>query len=72
MREFGGRSLCHALLIDARPRELHASDTVIHRLEINGPRPVLSDTVSEPVLLESDDPMEDWTSVLHELLQQWI
>jgi hypothetical protein len=66
------RSLCHALLIDTRPRQLHASETTITRLQIDGPRPALGDADSEPAVPESDDPLESWTAVLQEILQRWI
>jgi hypothetical protein len=66
------RSLCHALLIDVRPRELSASDTVVSRLQINGPRPALAAADGEPVVPEGDDALECWNAVLQELLQRWI
>jgi hypothetical protein len=66
------RSLCHALLIDVRPRELSPSDTTIHRLQINGPRPALADADSEPVAVESEEPLESWSNVLLEILQCWL
>jgi hypothetical protein len=66
------RSLCHALLIDTQPRPLHASETTIHRLQIDGPRPALGDTDNEPAIHEGDDPLESWTAVLQEILQRWI
>src|SRR5579883_1808944 len=63
------RSLCHALLIDVRPRQLSANDTTIHRLQINGPRPAFGDTDSEPIVFESDEPLETWNATLQEILQ---
>jgi hypothetical protein len=66
------RSLCHALLIDTRPRQLHPSETTISRLQIDGPRPALADADGEPAVLEGDDPLESWTAVLQEILQRWI
>ena len=66
------RSLCHALLIDVRSRGLQASDTTIHRLSIDGPRPALADADSESVVPESEDALESWSAVLQEVLQRWI
>jgi hypothetical protein len=66
------RSLCHALLIDVQPRQLAASDTTLHTLQINGPRPALADADSEPVVPEGDDAVESWSAVLQEILQRWI
>jgi hypothetical protein len=66
------RSLCHALLIDVQPRRLNAADTIIHRLRIDGPRPALGSADSEPIVPEGEEPLESWTAVLHEILQQWI
>jgi hypothetical protein len=60
------------LLIDTRLRQLHASETTIHPLQIDGPRPALGDEDSEPAILEGDDPLESWTAVLREILQRWI
>lgn len=66
------RSLCHALLIDVRPRKLNASDTAIHSLQIDGPQPALGDAENDPIVPESDEPLESWSNVLQEILQQWI
>jgi hypothetical protein len=66
------RSLCHALLIDVRPRELNTSETRIHRLQINGPRPALGNADSEPIVAQSEEPLESWSNVLLEILQCWI
>jgi len=66
------RSLCHGLLIDIRPRQLHVSDTVLTSLRIDGPRPTLSDGDSELVAQEDDDSLERWSAVLQEILQRWI
>jgi hypothetical protein len=65
------RSLCHALLIDVRPRELNPSETTIHRLQINGPRPAFGNADSEPIVAQGDEPLESWCNVLQEILQLW-
>lgn len=70
--DWARRSLCHALLIDVRSRELNASNTAIHRLRIDGPRPAFGDAGSESIIAESGEPMESWSNALLELLQQWI
>jgi hypothetical protein len=69
---WGRRSLCHALAIDVKPRELQASETVIHRLVIEGPRPALGDADNEPIVAEDDEPQESWSAALQEILQSWI
>jgi hypothetical protein len=66
------RSLCNALLIDVRPRGLQASETTIHRLQIDGPRPALGESDSEPVVSEGEDALESWSAALQEILQRWI
>jgi hypothetical protein len=66
------RSLCHALQIDVRPRDLGASDTVVSRLQINGPRPALAEADGEPVVPDGDDALECWSAALQEILQRWI
>jgi hypothetical protein len=66
------RSLCHALLIDVRLRQLSASDTTIHHLQINGPRPAFGDDESEPIASDSEEPLDSWRALLQEILQQWI
>ena len=70
--DWARRSLCHALLIDVRPRELNPSDTAIHRLQINDARPALGDADNDPMVAESEEPLENWCNVLHEILQRWI
>lgn len=65
------RSLCHALLIDVGSRQLNASDTAIHRLRIAGPRPAFGDGDTEPMVPESEEPMESWCSIVQEILQCW-
>ena len=70
--DWARRSLCHALLIDVRLRELKASDTTIHRLRIDGPRPAFGDADSEMIVAESEEAMENWGDVLQEILQRWI
>ncbi len=70
--DWARRSLCHALLIDVRSREFKASDTTIHRLQIDGSRPAFGDAEREPMVAESEEPMESWCNVLQEILQRWI
>jgi hypothetical protein len=70
--EWARRSLCHALLIDVRPREMNARHTAIYSLRIDGPRPALGDTDSESTLSEDGEPLESWSHVLQEILQYWI
>jgi hypothetical protein len=70
--DWARRSLCNALLIDVRPRELQASETTIHRLRIDGPRPALGDADNEPMVPEGEDALESWSAVLQDILQGWI
>lgn len=70
--DWARRSLCHTLLIDVRSRELKASDTVIHRLQIDGPRPAFGGTDRESIIAESEELLESWSNVLQEILQRWI
>ncbi len=65
-------SRCHALLIDVRPRQLNVHGTTIHRLRMDGPQPALADADSEPIIPESEEPLESWNKVLFEILQQWV
>ncbi|MHB1425578.1 MAG: hypothetical protein ACYC3I_20615 [Gemmataceae bacterium] len=66
------RSQCHALLIDVRARQVIASDTVIQRLRIDGPRPALGSADSEPIVAEGEEALESWAAVLQEILQRWL
>lgn len=66
------RSMCHALLIDVQTRALNASDTTIHRLRIDGPRPALGDADSEPIASENEEPLESWGNALQAILQCWV
>jgi hypothetical protein len=66
------RSLCHALLVDVRARELEAEDAVVHAVRIDGPRPALIGADGEPAPVEGDDSLESWGAVLKEILQRWI
>lgn len=65
-------SLCNALLIDVRPCQLNASDTTIHRLRIDGPRPAFADAQSEPIVPDGEEPLESWSSIVQEILQCWL
>ncbi len=66
------RSLCHALLVDVRARELEAGDSVVHGLRMDGPHPALLGADGEPAPLEGEDVQESWGAVLKEILQRWI
>ncbi len=65
------RSQCHALLIDVRNRTLRADDVQIHRLVLDGPRPALADSESEPKVIEADEPLDSWNAALQEILECW-
>jgi hypothetical protein len=66
------RSLCHGLLIDTQRREAQGSDTFFHSLQIDGPRPALTDAAGERIVFDRDDPLESWSAILQEILQSWI
>jgi hypothetical protein len=66
------RSLCNALLIDIQPRAMRASETTIHRLQIQGPRPALGEDDSDPIILDGEDALESWSATLQEILQSWM
>lgn len=66
------RSLCHALLIDVRSRELNASDTTIHRLRIDGPRPAFGDVESESIVPQCEESLESWVNAIQEILLGWV
>jgi hypothetical protein len=66
------RSLCHGLLIDIQPRQLHAGDTVFTSLRIDSPRPALGDADKKVSAHDEEDPLERWGAVLQEILQRWI
>jgi hypothetical protein len=66
------RSLCHCLAISTDGRTLRTEDTVLTRLQINGPQPTLRSEEEEPSPPQDDDPLESWCAVLQQLLEQWI
>jgi hypothetical protein len=66
------RSLCHALLVSTRPRQLEAEDTVVTRLVVDDAVPALAGADEPLVPPDEDTPLEAWQEVLQELLQRWI
>jgi hypothetical protein len=70
--QWARRSLCHCLLLDVAPRQIEATDTVVTRLQIDGPRPALGDALGEPAVPDCDTPLESWGMVLQGLLQRWL
>jgi hypothetical protein len=66
------RSLCHCLVIGTQPQALAAADTVVTRLQVDGPRPALADGDEAPEVVEGDDPLECWGRALEQLLQRWV
>jgi hypothetical protein len=70
--EWARKSLCHALLIATRPRILATRDAAVTYLQIDGPRPALSDAEYAPILSEVEDEMASWSAALQEILQRGI
>jgi len=66
------RSLCHCLAISTDGRTLVTEDTVLTRLQINGPQPVLRSEEKESDLPQADDPVEGWCAGLQQLLERWM
>ncbi len=66
------RSLCHCLVVGTQPQGVDATDTVVTRLQVDGPRPALADGEEAPEVVEGDDPLESWGRALQELLQRWV
>jgi hypothetical protein len=66
------RSMCHCLVVGTRPKVVDASDTVVTRLQVDGPRPALADGEEAPEVVAGDDPLECWGRALEQLLQRWV
>jgi hypothetical protein len=66
------RSMCHCLVVGTRPEAVNASDTVVTRLQVDGPRPALAGGDDPPEVVEGDDPLECWGRALEQLLQRWV
>jgi hypothetical protein len=72
-KEWARRSLCHCLTIGVEPAEVQAEDTLVSRLQIDGPRPALDEPpLRGPEVVEADDPFESWSQTLEQILQRWI
>jgi hypothetical protein len=67
------RSLCHCLVVTAEDGEpFRIQDTVVSRLRISGPRPVLEISDEPAPATAADEPMESWAAALERLLQAWV
>jgi hypothetical protein len=55
---------------DLQPVE--ATDTVVTRMQVDGPRPALAGPEDEAAVVEGDEPMESWGRALEQLLQRWV
>lgn len=67
------RSLCHCLVVTAEDSEpFRIQDTVVSRLRITGPRPVLDTGDETAPAATADEPMESWAAALERLLQAWV
>jgi hypothetical protein len=68
------RSMCHCLLLAIDPpRIFEADDTVVSRLAVNGPTPILELPVEfdSPATGDADGPLQSWAAVLERLLRAW-
>jgi hypothetical protein len=66
------RSMCHCLVVGTRPEAVDPTDTVVTRLQVDGPRPALGDGAETPEVVEGDDPLECWGRALEQLLRRWV
>ncbi len=66
------RSLCHSLTVSTSDRPMQADDTLVTRLQIDGPRPALGSTDEAVRSVEGGDPLDSWGTALQELLQLWV
>lgn len=66
------RSMCHVLNLAVQPGDIAANDCVVHRLQINGPRPFLADPYGELTPIEGEDALDSWGMALQQILQRWI
>ncbi len=71
-REWARRSLVHCLSMSTTPRVFQAEDTLVTRLQIDGPRPALDEPFTEPVEVAAEDAFESWGLALEQLLQRWV
>jgi hypothetical protein len=70
--DWARRSMVHCLMVGVHPPLVEAKDTVVTRLAINGPRPMLGDGVNELNLVDGDDAPHSWANALQGILQRWI
>jgi hypothetical protein len=66
------RSMVHCLAAGTHPEPVSATDTVVTRLEVAGPRPALGDGDAAPVLVGGDDAVDSWGVALEQILARWI
>jgi hypothetical protein len=66
------RSLCHCLAVSAGGLRFQPDDTVVTRLEVNGPCPALAAADEPAACPEAETPLESWDAALRQLLQRWI
>jgi hypothetical protein len=66
------RSLCHCLIIAATDRTVEAEATIVERLCINGPRPMVGTGVDPLHGFEDVDPRSGWQAALDWLLPLWV
>lgn len=67
------RSLCHCLAMSEFEQFVHAEDTVVTKLQINSPIPLLGDDRLSPTASDNEEePVTCWSLALQEILQRWI
>jgi hypothetical protein len=67
------RSLCHCLTVTAEESvAVRPDDTIVSRLQIDGPRPVIQCAGDGPEPSAAEEPIESWAAALERLLQVWV
>jgi hypothetical protein len=66
------QSQVHCLVLSAAPVELDPSGVVITRLQVNGPRPTLTDGLGVAAEFHADDAFDHWVGVLLRVLELWV
>jgi hypothetical protein len=66
------RSLCHCLTITTGKAPVQAQDTRVAELRLQKQEPTLVGVEEEPFLVETNDGLEDWHTVVWTLLESWL
>jgi hypothetical protein len=67
------RSLCHCLTVSAEENvTVRPDDTIVSRLQIDGPRPAIQCAADTPEPSAAEEPIESWATALERLLHVWV